>query len=83
MNPSESSATEVYKLQFRVKKPEVDSPGRVAPRIFWSLTSLSRRNSPDHAVSASPVVTRLNIEPSELKHITMVLKVSEMDFLFS
>ncbi|CAH8851328.1 unnamed protein product [Trichobilharzia szidati] len=73
-----SSATEVYKLQFRVKKPEADSPGRVAPRIFWSLTSLSRRNSPDHAVSASPVVTRLNIEPSELKHITMVLKTSAL-----
>ncbi|CAH8559723.1 unnamed protein product [Heterobilharzia americana] len=79
-NPSSkySSATEVYKLQFRVKKPESGSPGRVAPRIFWSLVSLNRRNSPDHAVSASPVVTRLNIEPSELKHITMVLKTSAL-----
>ncbi|KAH8876407.1 Transmembrane protein 132E [Schistosoma japonicum] len=69
-----SSATEIYKLQFRVNKPQSSSPGRVAPRIFWSLASLSRRNSPDHTISGSPVVTRLNIEPSEFKHITMVLK---------
>ncbi|CAH8534236.1 unnamed protein product [Heterobilharzia americana] len=39
-NPSSkySSATEVYKLQFRVKKPESGSPGRVAPRIFGVLS---------------------------------------------
>ncbi|CAH8565419.1 unnamed protein product [Schistosoma haematobium] len=79
-NPSSkySSATEAYKLQFRVNKPQSNSPGRVAPRIFWSLVSLSRRNSPDHSISASPVVTRLNIEPSEFKHITMVLKTSAL-----
>ncbi|CAH8570327.1 unnamed protein product [Schistosoma rodhaini] len=79
-NPSSkySSAAEVYKLQFRVNKPQSNSPGRVAPRIFWSLVSLSRRNSPDHSISASPVVTRLNIEPSEFKHITMVLKTSAL-----
>ncbi|CAL8076473.1 unnamed protein product [Calicophoron daubneyi] len=73
-----SSATEVYKLLFRVNRPPPESPGRVAPRIFWSLVSLSRRNSPDRTVSGSPIVTRLNIESSELKHIAMVIKTSAL-----
>ncbi|VDP92709.1 unnamed protein product [Echinostoma caproni] len=74
--PPVSPATEVYKLLFRVNRPAAGSPGRVAPRIFWSLISLSRRNSPDRTAGGSPIVTRLNIESSELKHLAMVLKVS-------
>ncbi|TGZ65923.1 hypothetical protein CRM22_005623 [Opisthorchis felineus] len=75
---SYSPASEVYKLLFRVVRPPAGSPGRVAPRIFWSLVSLSRRNSPDRAVGGSPIVTRLNIESSELKYLAMVLKTSAL-----
>ncbi|TPP58736.1 hypothetical protein FGIG_06632, partial [Fasciola gigantica] len=70
--------TEVYKLLFRVNRPAAGSQGRVAPRIFWSLVSLSRRNSPDRTAGGSPIVTRLNIESSELKHLAMVLKTSAL-----
>ncbi|KAF5405349.1 hypothetical protein PHET_01131 [Paragonimus heterotremus] len=73
-----SSATEVYKLLFRVTRPPVGSPGRVAPRILWSLVSLSRQNTPDRTVLSSPIVTRLNIESSELKHLAMVIKTSAL-----
>ncbi|CAI2737377.1 unnamed protein product, partial [Dicrocoelium dendriticum] len=73
-----SPATEVYKLLFRVTRPPVGSAGRVAPRIFWSLVSLRRRESSDHAVGGSPIVTRLNIESSELVHLVMVLKSSAL-----
>ncbi|KAA3679562.1 uncharacterized protein DEA37_0004592 [Paragonimus westermani] len=73
-----SSATEVYKLLFRVARPPVGAPGRVAPRILWSLVSLSRQNTPDRTVLGSPIVTRLNIESSELKHLAIVIKTSAL-----
>ncbi|KAF8563850.1 hypothetical protein P879_02646, partial [Paragonimus westermani] len=73
-----SSATEVYKLLFRVARPPVGAPGRVAPRILWSLVSLSRQNTPDRTVLDSPIVTRLNIESSELKHLAIVIKTSAL-----
>ncbi|VDM23650.1 unnamed protein product [Hydatigera taeniaeformis] len=70
----------IYKLLFRVAPPPKDSTGRIGPRFLWSLVSLSRRNTVDQSASGSPIVTRLNIESFEFKHLALVIKVGSRGF---
>ncbi|KAL5971481.1 hypothetical protein TSMEX_000813 [Taenia solium] len=65
----------IYKLLFRVAPPPKDSNGRIGPRFLWSLVSLSRRNTVDQSASGSPIITRLNIESFEFKHLALVIKI--------
>ncbi|VUZ51759.1 unnamed protein product, partial [Hymenolepis diminuta] len=44
----------------------------------WSLISLSRRNTADQSASGSPIVTRLNIESFEFKHLALVIKSTSL-----
>ncbi|VDD75903.1 unnamed protein product [Mesocestoides corti] len=64
----------IYKLLFRVVPPPRDSVGRIGPRFLWSLVSLSRKNTADQPTSGSPIVTRLDIESFEFKHLVLVVK---------
>nr|CDS16798.1 transmembrane protein 132E [Echinococcus granulosus] len=68
----------IYKLLFRVALPPKDSVGRIGPRFLWSLVSLSRRNTVDQSASGSPIVTRLNIESFEFKHLALVIKSTSL-----
>ncbi|CDS41820.1 transmembrane protein 132E [Echinococcus multilocularis] len=68
----------IYKLLFRVAPPPKDAVGRIGPRFLWSLVSLSRRNTVDQSASGSPIVTRLNIESFEFKHLALVIKSTSL-----
>ncbi|KAL5110805.1 hypothetical protein TcWFU_008514 [Taenia crassiceps] len=68
----------IYKLLFRVAPPPKYSNGRIGPRFLWSLISLSRRNTVDQSASGSPIITRLNIESFEFKHLALVIKSTSL-----